>query len=354
MHGMRTVYETRASTILFRLAAAMPDPAGRFLLPANVCPVVPLALIAAGRRFEFIDLDAESLHMSEALLRHRLTDPDQPPVAVVVYVRTYGAEVDASTLFGALKASERDLLILDDRCLCRPLPDIAELDAQGADAVLFSTGYAKQVDLGFGGFAHLDDRVPYDEKHRRFDDNDLQQITALYKSHIQSRTPIYRDDEAGDDRSTLSQLLWLDTARPAMTWDEYRSLVLVKRDAAEDQRERINAVYRGLICKTVQLPESYQHWRFQIRVLDPAALLEKIFAAGLFASDHFYPSAELFGDHPCPVSKQLQTEIINLFNDFRINESNACKIGQMVARHLETTGQPIDRVKEHLLSGTQP
>ncbi len=345
---MRTVYEARASTALFRLAAAIPDRAGLYLLPANVCPVVPLALMAAGRRFELIDLEARTLSMSEDLLRERLAGHGWSPVAGVVYVRTYGAELDAGPLFSRLRTLDPQLLIIDDRCLCRPVPDISELDRQGADAVLFSTGYAKQVDLGFGGFAHLDDRVPYVERHRRFDDADLERITALYKAHIRSRTPIYRHGGAGgrktgSRRGALDQLFWLETTRPAMAWDEYRALVLAKRNEAEDHRARINAIYRELICEAARLPDAYHHWRFQVRVLEPAALLEKIFAAGLFASDHFYPAATLFGGHPCPIATHLQAEVVNLFNDFRISEPGAGKIGRIVARHLETNGWPAGR-----------
>ncbi len=334
---MRTVFEARASTILFRLAAAIPDAAGLHLLPANVCPVVPLALLAAGRRFEFIDLDPESLHMSEKLLRRRLADRGQPAITGVVFVRTYGAELDARALFRRLRTLDRRLLIIDDRCLCRPLPEVSELDLQGADAVLFSTGYAKQVDLGFGGFAHLDERVPYLERHRRFDGADLERVTALYKSHIRSRTPIYRDDGAGGERGELDRLLWLETTRPAIAWDEYRALVLAKRHQAEARRAEINAIYRRRIRDAAQLPPAFHHWRFQARVCEPAALLEEIFAAGLFASDHFYPAAELFGGHPCPTASRLQAGIVNLFNDFRIAESDAETIGRIVARHLDTT-----------------
>lgn len=337
---MRTVYEARASTILFRLAAARPDAAGLYLLPANVCPVVPLALLAARRRFEFVDLDAESLHMSDALLRQRLADTGLPPVLGIVFVRTYGADLEAGPLFRELRALRRELLIVDDRCLCRPLPDVAELDSQGADVVLFSTGYGKQVDLGFGGFAHLVDQVPYVERHRRFDGADLGSITALYKECIRSGTPIYRDGEAVGRREALGRLGWLDTDRPALDWSDYRSRVLEVREDAEERRASINAIYRSLICEAAQLPESFHDWRFQVRVPEPTTLLEEIFAAGLFASDHFYPAADLFGGHASPQAKQLQGQVINLFNDFRVSEADAGKLGRIVARHLETTGRP--------------
>ena len=162
---MRTAFEARASTILYNLVSTLPTSAGVYLLPANICPVVPLALIAAGRPFEFIDLDPASLCMSPSLLCQRLTARDQQHVAGMLFARTYGVDFDASPLFHELKVLLPDLLIIDDRCAASPEPNTVRLNWQGADCVLFSTGYAKQVDLGFGGFAHLCDHVPYSTHH---------------------------------------------------------------------------------------------------------------------------------------------------------------------------------------------
>ena len=164
---MKIVFEARASTILFNLAAETFRTGARFLLPANVCPVVPLALLAAGRPFEFVDLDPESLCMDWTRLRERITARNKPSVAAVLYARTYGIEGDAGALFRELKALDDKLLLIDDRCGGRPEPDSALADPQGANVVLYSTGYGKYVDLGFGGFAHMHDEVAYRSRRGR-------------------------------------------------------------------------------------------------------------------------------------------------------------------------------------------
>lgn len=54
---MRTAFEARACTILYNIARTTAAAGGVFLLPADICPVVPLALLAAQREFELIDID---------------------------------------------------------------------------------------------------------------------------------------------------------------------------------------------------------------------------------------------------------------------------------------------------------
>jgi len=64
--------------------------AGVFLLPANVCPIVPIVLMKARRPFEFIDIDTKSLGMSEVEAFRRL-QRTADRVAGILYVRPYGA-----------------------------------------------------------------------------------------------------------------------------------------------------------------------------------------------------------------------------------------------------------------------
>ena len=150
---MQRVYESRASTILHNLLRS-----GRsgepWLLPANVCPIVPLTLLKAGRGFEFVDIDEVSLCLDADRLLDRLrTAPGR--YGGVLFVRTYGMEDSRDALFAEIRERGPELMLVDDRCLCRPRFD--EPTPPGVDAVLYSTGYAKPVDLGFGGFASLAD-----------------------------------------------------------------------------------------------------------------------------------------------------------------------------------------------------
>ena len=126
-----TVFARRASAILYNLALSRGNGRGHYLLPANVCPVVPLALLKAGCVFEFIDIDPDTLCMDDRLLQARIEAPHLPPVAGVVYVRTYGFERDMTTLFRQLKTYAPETCLIDDRCASRPEPDKDSVDRQG-------------------------------------------------------------------------------------------------------------------------------------------------------------------------------------------------------------------------------
>ncbi len=332
---MRTVFERRASTILFRLATATQQKGGLFLLPANVCPVVPLALLAANRDFEFIDLDPQTLCMDQSLLHRRLVAGRQPSVSGVIFVRTYGIDHDATQFFRALREARPKLLIVDDRCVCRPEPDATVLPEEGADVLLFSTGSSKQVDLGFGGFAHLGDAVPYaDGAHHEYDPGDLEFITTVYKKHILQETSLYGLNDPEETKRRLAQSRWLETDSPKISWSEFVGDLLTLRNRVEQHRAEINSIYRRLIPAPLCLPSGFHQWRFQVRVADGRQLIKEIFAAGFFAGRHYFPASVLFGGSSCPVANKLHLEIVNLFNDRQISCDDAEEIARIVARYL--------------------
>lgn len=279
-HEPLPVFAARASAILYHLVMSLPTTRGVYLLPANVCPVVPLTLLAAQRPFEFIDLDEMSLCMSPALVGHRLTARQRAPVAGILFVRTYGATLDMTVDFRAWKTLQPELLLIDDRCLARPVLDRTAVHWQGADVVLFSTGYAKPVDVGFGGFAHLQPYVSWQWHPRPFVAADEHTVTALYQAHIRKQRPLYEASAHECPPRHFQTLQWLDTRAPHMPWSPYRALVLKAEAAAESHAATLLASYRHHIPERAHLPFAYHAWRFQLRVPRRDALLKKIFAAG--------------------------------------------------------------------------
>jgi hypothetical protein len=59
---MNIVQAPRASAILYNLLKSQ-DNTDPWLLPANICPIVPLTFFKAGVPFELVDISAENLHM---------------------------------------------------------------------------------------------------------------------------------------------------------------------------------------------------------------------------------------------------------------------------------------------------
>lgn len=266
------VFGPRAAAILDALLRSRRD-TRPFLLPANVCPIVPETFVAAGQPFELVDIAEPWLEMDAAQCLERANE-----IAGVLFVRTYGSERDPSPFFRALRDANAELFLIDDKCLCRPDVDGAQVSPL-ADVTLFSTGYAKYVDLGGGGFAHLKEGVA---------------------SRGASRAP-----------------------------DDYFERVIEGAREAEAQKESLNAIYARAIPAEVQLPPELQQWRFNIRVPEADRLVASAFAAGLFASRHYAAPAGY------PVAAKLHADIVNLFNDRYFDAERARRMTDVVLRHLD-------------------
>lgn len=271
---MRRVIAYRANKILFNFIKSN-NLRGTIILPANICPDVIETLTYSGCNLHFIDIDINSLCLDLHSAMHLIKE-----ACALLYVHTYGVENNFNEQFNLIRQENPDIAIIDDRCLC--LPELQEPNST-ADVVIYSTCAKKQVDLGIGGIGYVSGRWKYEEVH--VTENDV-----------------------------LTNEIWnLDS----------KSL-LTKKDAVIAHKEKLNAVYRSLLPKKIQLPEAYQHWRFNILVPNKEEITRALFNAGLFASGHYAPQAE-----NCAIASNLYNHVINLFNDFYYTEEQAiltCKI----------------------------
>lgn len=316
---MRFVYENRASAILYNLLLAQPRRTA-WLLPANVCPIVPLTFRKAGRSFEFVDIEEATLCMSRSDVLERLhATPDR--YGGVLFVRTYGVEEAFDDLFDELKRCSPTTLVIDDRCLCPPCLD--EPASSVADGMLFSTGYAKPVDLGFGGFAWLADDIAYRRHGLRYRSEDLESLTSAIKASI-----------ARGQRFEYEDTDWLDSGAPATSIDEYRSSIRAGARESAALKSRINRVYRNGLPESICLDDRFQNWRFQILVPQKDRLLAALFDSGLFASSHYADLTGIFSEGVSPEAARLHRQVVNLFNDRYFSEDQAEQTVALVREHL--------------------
>lgn len=317
------LFESRACGVLYNLLRALPGDLP-FLLPADICPVVPLTFLRAGRSFRLLDLDPEELGMD----RRRCLEvvAERPEAwAGVIYVRPYGAEAaEVDGFFAALKALRSGLLVVDDRCLCPPDCDGERL-APDADVTLFSTGRTKPVDLGFGGFAHCRDEVAYRRREAPYSEAALEEVTRRYKAAVARGIPWKEGGES-----------WLDLSAPVLGWDAYRAAVREASPAAEEHRRRLNALYIAGLPEEIRLPDRFQGWRFNILVPEPDRLVERLFSAGLFAGRHYASLGGIFCAERFPAAERLHGRIVNLFNDRYFDEERACRAVECVLHHLSS------------------
>lgn len=316
---MKTVLAPRASTILYDILQSRADPRP-YLLPANICPIVPITFLKARTPVEFVDISVQTFGMDLETAEQRLRNGDNS-YGGLLYAHTYGDPSTPQALFGELKARTPDLLLIDDRCLCPP--DLDPKESTAADVTLYSTGYAKIVDIGFGGFGFLHDHVAYRPSSLPFSPPHLAALEADYKACVAARQAYsYKDSD------------WLETDSHLPDWPKYSDRVRAARAESLARRQSLNAVYNSLLPSELGLPEAFQLWRFSLLVPHKKAVLDAIFAAGLFASSHYASLAGIMGSGRGENAQELAEHVINLFNDHHFTLDMAERTAQIVRRSL--------------------
>jgi hypothetical protein len=314
---MQIVQAARASAILYNLLKSQKHPRP-WLLPANICPIVPITFFKAGVPFEFVDISAETLHMDLDQAEGRLR---RGPYGGVLYAHTYGEPSTPVEFFQSVKSKYPGLLLVDDRCLC--IPDVEPAQNTSVDMVLYSTGYAKVVELSFGGYAFLKDGVSYQPRHLSFSSKAYGEIERGYKQAIQNRSPfVYTDSD------------WLQTEADLPAWYDYRQQIENGLKASLLHRALINGIYTDYLPTKCQLPAKYQTWRFNIRLQNKDQVLKAIFASGTFASSHYASMAGIMAAGQCPQAEKLEAEIINLFNDHHFDVHKAEHITAVILEEI--------------------
>jgi len=183
---------------------------------------------------------------------------------------------------------------------------------------LYSTGYAKVVDLNFGGYAFISDDIDYHPASLSFNPRHHEEVEKSYKHAISRQVKFIYHDSA-----------WLDTESPVLPWHEYQKQIEMNLTKSLEQRTRLNQIYAGMLPVEIQLPGGFQTWRFNIRVKDKQYILDKVFSSGLFASSHYASLSNIMDDDQAPHAESLAENVINLFNDhhFTLDQAEqACKI----------------------------
>ena len=281
------LFEDRAASVLYNVLNSISNK--KFLLPLNVCPIVPDTFIRANKEFEFCDINLETLCMDENLILEKITQ--DKTIDGLLFVKTFGIEFDIQPLFKKIKSINKDIFIIDDMCPCIQEFDY-DIESSYADMALFSSGYSKYVDIGYGGYGFLKD--------------------DKFKNIF-------------EDKTEVKEFL------------EYKDEILKQIPLMKKHKEELNKIYQDNIPKHLHLGEKFNNWRFSILIKDKDKILEEIFKIdGLFASSH-YPQVD-FDYTPNPVknsnTKKIHDEILNLFNDFRFTKEKAYQIVDIINRHI--------------------
>ena len=281
------LFEDRAATILYKVLSKIQDKK-KFLLPLNICPIVPDTFVKANMPFKFIDISLDTLCMDEKEVLH--TIKNDVSIGGILFVKTFGIEIKSNNLYKKIKSINKDIFIIDDMCPC--IQDFEyDIENSYADMALFSSGYSKYVDIGYGGFAFLKD-----EKFKNiFEDKSNNRGFLEYKDKIKEKIPVIKN-----------------------------------------HKESLNNIYNTNLPSKILLGEKFNNWRFSILVDNKHEILDSIFKLdGLFASSH-YPQV----DYKYTLTPQknsntniIHNKIINLFNDFRFTKEKAYKTIEIINKN---------------------
>lgn len=313
---MHLAFNIRATSILYSFILQNKGK-GLWIIPVNCCHLIPACFIKANCPFEFVDVEKNSLCINENEVINRLTKTPLKYSGILI-VRNYGEDKMQNSLFNRIRKSAPHIKIIDDACLSYPnfnieIPDIVDLE-------LYSTGYSKPLDIGYGGFAkiHTKDRL-LSEINLDFDENALIEMNKYYTKSCNSLSPV------GD---LAFKRDWLNFK--VIKKDKYVEEVNTSLTKAISQKNKLNKIYDELILSKFKEKRLSSNWRYNIRCNNPNYVLEKINEQGLFASQHYFPLNKVFGRGLCPIWEKTYSTILNLFNDHRFNDEKAMKCCKII------------------------
>jgi len=271
------LFEDRAATVLYNILVNIPQ--NKFLLPLNICPIVPDTFIKAKKEFIFVDISLDNLCMNQTITMEKLKK--DPSIDGILFVKTFGVYFNIEPFYKQIKEFNKNIFIIDDMC-----PSIQKFDcditSSWSDLKLFSSGYSKFIDIGYGGYGFVDD----------------------------SFKTIF------EDNSQKKEFL------------EYKNTILETIPKMVQHKKELNEIYSKNIPKKYHLGNKYNNWRFSILLENKQEVLDEIFKIdGLFASSH-YPQVDFdYVSNPIENtnSNMIHSKILNLFNDFRYDKEKAYK-----------------------------
>lgn len=317
------VFESRASVVLYKYLLSNRDE-GYFLLPANICPIVPITFLKAKVPFEFVDIDSRNFCINEEIVTKKIRSRPKK-YAGILFNHTYGVDYSPIEFFSGLKNSAPHLKIIDDRCLCIPAIGNPSENSTLIDLILFSTGFSKYANIGFGGIGILrSNNYSFEEISDTYEPKDLENLELQYKHTINSGT-----------RYEYKETNWLDCRIPDENYAAYLGKVNDRIDSVNVHKAKLNSIYSANLDYKMRYSPEFQKWRFNIRVPDKNALLKKIFSSELFASSLYASLGEgIFSEKHFPIASKMFEETINLFNDFCFNEEQALSVCKIVNQHI--------------------
>ena len=321
---MYTVIGKRASSVLYRWLLSN-HISGKVLIPANICESVPATYKKAGCEIVFGDIMAGTWIMEEQQIRECMNKQD---IQLIHLNHTYG--VDGTSVRDTIKFIKDafpDIVLVEDCCLGVPL--LEKPSKELVDVKLYSTGHTKVVNIGWGGFAYIQDKWNYEDITEMY----CKQDEILFDNHVK----YCHKENCKADWSVFGSH-WIDF-QIDMDKDSYFECLKEQLKKVKKHKNKLNEVYRNI---PGSMPEGYHNWRYQLLVENQKECMEALFQNGLFCSNHYMSLGNGYFDKYSAINcDYLYRHVINLFNDFCYTEEQAI----LTARILEGLAKKTEEGK---------
>ena len=361
---VRSAYSFGAGRMAFYaiLKALEIQPGDEVVIPAYTCVAVPNAIVFAGGRPVYADIDPDTFNVDVADVKRKIS----PRTRVVVAQHTFGLPAD---LHGLKEITEdrADLALVEDGCLAIGAGYRGSPVGSWGDAAFFSTDATKMICTDIGGIAvtsdpRLEDRLadiwagtpempgPISQQVRR-------QFEAKYRAtrpdlywrvsldRILRRNPLSGSFSFTDEYDGRLPSRYAYPARflRAMVHVAIRQLTDIERNVAHRRwvAERLNGLFDG--CRRVTVPDGIEcTWlRYPLRVDDPHRW-RKVFDKYVEVGDWFNSPA--YGwkrdmsqmgyiEGSCPVAESVHRQSINFPTHYLMDERALGKLEELWLRH---------------------
>ena len=324
--------EQRASVVLYRFLVANCK-GFHYLLPANVCPVVPLTFLKANVNFSFVDIDPAT-HSGSFQEYLKSLEGIGPKKKGIVYVNAYGFKQHCSDFYQSIKSQHPGTVIIEDNCLCIP-ETVRSEPSHLVDLELYSTGSSKYAPLAEeGGYGFFDaDKWEYSDYSEHYNiEEDKEIFYHLKQCRLHDRTFTYED---------CNWLQFIKSKELQNLSDElYLKKVAEQVIHSMEHKRIINTIYDNNLPDGIKMNGVYHNWRYMLLLPKPALrqrILERLEEEGLYASPHYRSVAYMFNKQRCINAEKEAPLLLNLFNSEKYTEEMALKttaiINEIYAEH---------------------
>lgn len=309
-------YETRACSILYKYILRSSAKNNFWILPANICPIVPITLFKAKKKIIFCDISLSSFCLDEEKAL-TILQKNANKIEGIIFVRTYGCPNEPLNFFKRAKEEKESIFLVDDKCLCPPSFTFKESQA---DLTLYSTGYSKYVDLGWGGWGFGKNPPKQVNKKIKYFEKDFHTTEKAYRNALEV-----------EQKYLYSENNWLDTRMPKIKYEDFKVMVLKRLNAMNKRKKDLNSIYSYYLSEFA-LPDEYHNWRYNITCSNPEEIIYESFKMGYFASRHYKSLVPSFGFGKVRNSEWLAARVVNLFNDLRLSEYSVEKLANAIKK----------------------